>query len=109
MVCCRSVSDSAHLLKFSRARLSGRQISELLGLCKGLIADGRIVQSEAESLYAWLIDQQGTGHPLVKTLRVQVGQMLGDGVLDADESAELMQLVRALIDNRVGSGNPFEP
>ena len=107
MVCCHSVSDSTHLLKFSRARLGGRQISELLGLCKGLIADGRIAQSEAESLYAWLIDQQGAGHPLVKTLRVQVGQMFGDGVLDADESAELMQLIRALIDNRAEAKIPL--
>ncbi len=100
MVCCRYVSDSTHLIKFSRARLSGRQISELLGLCKGLIADGKIVQSEAESLYAWLIDQEGTGHPLVETLRIQVGQMLEDGVLDVRESAELKRLVRSLIDNR---------
>ncbi len=100
MACCRIMSDSTHLLKFSRARLSGRQISELLGLCKGLIADGKIVQSEAESLYAWLIDQEGTGHPLVETLRAQVGQMLEDGVLDASESAELMRLVCGLIDNR---------
>ena len=87
--------------------MGGRQISELLGLCKGLIADGRIVQSEAESLHAWLIDQQGMGHPLVKTLRVQVGQMLGDGVLDADESAELIQLIRALIDNRAEAEIPL--
>ncbi len=100
MACCRIMSDSTHLLKFSRARLSGRQISELLGLCRGLIADGEIVQSEAESLYAWLIDQEGTGHPLVETLRIQVGKMLEDGVLDARESVELKRLVRSLIDNR---------
>ena len=93
------MSDSTHLLKFSRARLNGRQISELLGLCKGLIADGKIVQSEAESLYAWLIDQEEIGHPLVQTLRVQIGQMLEDGVLDSNESAELMRLVCGLIDN----------
>lgn len=100
MVCCCFMSDSTHLIKFSRARLGGRQISELLGLCKGLIADGKIVQSEAESLYAWLIDQEGMGCSLVETLRVQVGQMLEDGVLDASESAELMRRVCGLIDNR---------
>ena len=101
------MSDSTHLLKFSRARLSGRQISELLGLCKGLIADGKVVQSEAELLYAWLIDQEGTGHPLVETLREQVGKMLDDGVLDASESAELMRLVRSLIDNRPDAAIPL--
>ena len=107
MVFCRFMSDSTHLLKFSRARLSGRQIAELLGLCKGLIADGEIVQSEAESLYAWLIDQEGTGHPLVETLRVQVGEMLEDGVLDSNESAELMQLVCGLVDNHPGEEVPL--
>lgn len=107
MICCRFMSDSTHFLKFSRARLSGRQISEFLGLCRGLIADGKIVQSEAESLYAWLIDQESTGHPLVKTMRARVGQMLEDGVLDAGESAELMQLVRGLIDNRLEAEVPL--
>lgn len=101
------MSDSTKFLKFSRARLSGRQLSELLGLCKGLIADGKIVQNEAESLYAWLIDQEGTGHPLVETLRTQVGQMLEDGVLDVDESAELMRLVCGLIDHRPDEEAPL--
>ena len=87
--------------------MSGRQISELLGLCKGLIADGRVTQSEAESLYAWLIDQERLGLPLVQTLQARVGQMLGDGVLDADESAELMRLIRALIDHRAEAEVPL--
>ena len=101
------MSDSTHFLKFSKARLSGRQISELLGLCRGLIADGKVVQSEAESLHAWLIDQQGMGHPLVETMRAQVGQMLEDGVFDTGESAELMRLVRGLIDNHPEAEMPL--
>lgn len=95
------MSDSTHLLKFSRARLSGRQISELVGLCRGLIADGKIAQSEAKSLHVWLIGQEEANCPLVGTTRMQVGKMLEDGVLDASESAELMRLVRSLIDNHV--------
>lgn len=99
--------DSTHLLKFSRARLNGRQVSELLGLCRGLIADGKIVQSEAGSLHAWLIGQEEASCPLVETTRMQVGRMLEDGVLDADESAELMRLVRGLIDNHVAMEVPL--
>ena len=106
MVFCRFMSDSTHL-KFSRARLSGRQIAELLGLCRGLVADGKIVQSEAESLHAWLIDQQGMGHPLVDAMQVQIGRMLEDGVLDSAESAELMGLLRDLIDNRPDAEVPL--
>lgn len=101
------MSDSTHLLKFSRARLSGRQISELVGLCRGLIADKKIVQSEAESLHAWLISQEQASCPLVETTRMQVGRMLQDGMLDADESAELMRLVRGLIDNHLETEIPL--
>ena len=101
------MSDSTHLIKFSRARLSGRQISELLGLCRGLIADGEIVQSEAEALHAWLIGQEEASCPLVETTRAQVGRMLEDGVLDAGESAELMRLVQGLIDNRPDAEIPL--
>ena len=90
--------NSHKILMLSGRRLSGRQISELLGLCRGLIADGKINQTEAEALHTWLINQDGIGHPLVKDLRIRVERMLEDGVLDADESAELMDLVRALID-----------
>lgn len=107
MVCCRFMSDSAHLLKFNRARLNGRQISELVGLCRGLIADEKVVQSEAEALHAWLIDQEGMGLPLVETTRAQIGRMLEDDVLDAGESAALMQLIRNLIDNHVDAEAPL--
>ena len=101
------MSDSADYIKFSRARLSGRQISELLGLCRGLVADGKVVQSEAELLYAWLIGQEEASCPLVATTRAQVGQMLEDGVLDAGESKELMRMVCALIDNRLAEEIPL--
>lgn len=101
------MSDSSHYIKFSRARLSGRQISELLGLCRGLIADGKIVQSEAESLHAWLIGQEESSCPLVETTRAQVGRMLEDGVLDAGENAELMRLVRGLIDHHLTARTPL--
>lgn len=101
------MSDSTHSIKFSRARLSGRQISELLGLCRGLIADGEIVQSEAEALHAWLIGQEEASCPLVETTRAQAGRMLEDGVLDAGESAELMRLVQGLIDSRPDAEIPL--
>lgn len=101
------MSDSTHVIKFSRARLSGRQISELLGLCRGLIADGKIIQSEAEALHAWLIGQEEASCPLVETTRAQVGRMLEGGVLDAGENAELMRLVRGLIDSRPDAEVPL--
>ena len=102
------MSDSNRIMAVSGRRLSGRQISELLGLCRGLIADGKINLNEAEALHAWLISQDGVGHPLVKDLRIQIERMLEDGILDADESEELMCLVRALIDrHELESGIAF--
>ncbi len=100
------MSDQSNFLKYHRGRLNGRQSSELIGLCKGLIADGKIVQSEVESLYAWLIDQE-TGNSLVEILRTRVGQMLKDETLDTSESEELTQLVHILLDDYSGGEESF--
>ena len=87
-----------NFVRFHLPRLSGRQISELLGFCKGLVADGKITQNEAEALHAWLVDQR-VSTPLAETLRTRVRLMLEDEVLDTGEGTELMRLVRGLIDD----------
>lgn len=70
---------------------------ELIGLCKGLIADGDVNQAEAEFLLGWL-----ERHPdFVETfpgsvLAARLAGMLHDGHLDAEESAELVSLLHEL-------------
>ena len=92
--------------RFSRPRLSRRQFVELLGLCRGLLADGKIDQDEAEALWAWLAAHEEFGNPHVAALRDRVGAMLEDRALDAEESVELAALAKALIMNHSASGVP---
>jgi NAD-dependent DNA ligase len=72
-------------------RIGSRQMDELIGLARGIAADGTINLSEAEFLQKWLAANQSiSDQPLIRTLFARVSEMLRDDVLDADESAELL-------------------
>ncbi len=85
-------------LMFNRARREERSIDELLGLCKGILADGRLVQAEAEFLADWLRTnwERADAWP-VNVLQPRLEAMLADGVLDQEEKAELLEMLRKLI------------
>lgn len=81
--------------RFNNKNIQDRQIDTLIGLSKGLIADNAINQKEAEFLYTWLIQsQQVSDSPIIDNLLNKVHLMLEDGVLDSDESAELLSILR---------------
>lgn len=81
-------------VNFNRKNIDDRQIDTLIGLSKGLLADGKLVQSEAEFLHAWLVQaKQSTNHPVITNLCDRVAAMLVDGILDEEESAELLALL----------------
>ena len=81
--------------RFNRKNIDDRQIDTLIGLSKGLIADGKVDQTEAEFLMSWLVQsRQASDNPIVLNLLDKVGSMLEDGVLDTDESEELFGILR---------------
>ncbi len=83
--------------KFNRKSIDDRQIDTLIGISKGLLADGKVDQSEAEFLYTWLIQsRQTTENPVIINLLCKVDSMLEDGVLDSAESAELFSILHKL-------------
>lgn len=83
--------------RFNRKNIQDRQIDTLIGLSKGLIADGIVNQSEAEFLYSWLIqNRQATDNPIILNLLEKVSTMLEDGILDEDESSELLSILQAI-------------
>ena len=83
--------------RFNRKNIQDRQIDTLIGLSKGLIADGVVNQSEAEFLYSWLIqNRQATDNPVILNLLEKVSTMLEDGILDEDESSELLNILQAI-------------
>jgi hypothetical protein len=88
---------------YGKARLNDRQINELLGLAHGLIADGKVDQSEVEFLQKWLVaNRDVSDNPVTANLLCRVNAMLADGILDNEESTELFETLRKF------SGGDFE-
>lgn len=84
--------DDELLNRMGGDRIASRQIDELVGLARGVAADGDINQAEAEFLQKWLaanvaISQQ----PLIRTLYERINEALADGVLDDEEKASLLE------------------
>lgn len=83
--------------KYAGARLNDRKINELLGLAQGIIADGKVDQTEAEFLYKWMVSERtAINNPLISPLFARIQEMLSDDVLDSDESQELLETLQAL-------------
>lgn len=79
---------------FHQARIERRSVDALIGIAAGLAADGTINQQEAEFLRTWIETHLvHLDDPVVKILYRRLADMLSDGVLDADESAELLEML----------------
>lgn len=78
----------------------GRSLDELIGLCKGVIADGQVVKAEAKFLLRWIeANAEFADKYPVNVLYRRVDEMLSDGVLDKAEQAELLTLLHAVCGN----------
>ncbi|WP_285333805.1 hypothetical protein [Vibrio parahaemolyticus] len=82
--------------KYNQRDIQDRQIDTLIGLSKGLIADGKVVQAEVEFLLSWLVQNQHSEHPIIINLLNRVTEVLEDGVVDPDEAQELLCLLKSL-------------
>jgi NAD-dependent DNA ligase len=72
-------------------RIASRQVDELVGLARGIAADGQINQAEAEFLQKWLVANMAiSNQPLIKRLYERVDSILADGIADADECSDLL-------------------
>lgn len=80
---------------FHEKRIDRRSVDELAGLAAGITADGHINQQEAEFLQDWIATNLiHLDDPVTNLLYRRLSDMLSDGVLDADESAELLEILR---------------
>ena len=88
---------------YNRARLDDRQISELLGIAHGLIADGHVNQAEAEYLQKWLVSNcSSNSNPILNNLLTRVNEYLRDNTLDEEESNQLFHTLESF------AGGDFE-
>ena len=82
--------------KYNRKQVQDRQIDTLIGLSKGITADGKVVQAEAEFLQGWLIQNSESEIPIILNLLEKVSVMLEDGFLDFEESSELLDILHSI-------------
>lgn len=82
---------------FHAGRLSDRSVDELIGLSAGIIADGVVHQKEAEFLHSWLAKYASVvnENSMTRNLLIRIREMLSDGVLDDEESRELLEMLKS--------------
>lgn len=102
--------DEATLGKIGRHRIAARQIDELIGLARGLCADGSISEADVECLRHWLALQIGvTEHPLLRGLQTRIEAVLTDGIADEDERVEVFETLRAFTGLQSELGEAAKP
>jgi len=86
----------------NRRNRTVREVDELIGLCKGIVADGVVNREEALFLQDWLEhNRESRGVWPTSVLYPRVQSMLADGTLDSEEERELLGLLV-----RISGGNP---
>lgn len=94
------MSDDARAGKFLGQRIGERQVHELIGIARGLLADGHLNDGEIDFLHRWLAASDGArANPLVSQLVSRLDAALADGVIDDDERADLISTMQALTAN----------
>lgn len=72
-------------------RITSRQIDELIGIARGVAADGTLNQGEVEFLQKWLAANLSiSDQPLLRTLYDRVDAVLSDGIADLEECRDLL-------------------
>ena len=99
------MKDDAFYNCVSNDRLATRQIDELIGLARGLCADGILNQAEVEFLQSWLAANLSiTDEPILQTLWERVAGALVNGFLDEAEHANLFEALNAVGGEQIALG-----
>lgn len=74
--------------------VQARQVDELIGIIRGVLADGVICQQEVEYLLAWMhANKKAVNEWPANALYARIVSALGDGHMDAEEESEIMALL----------------
>lgn len=77
-------------------RISSRQIDELIGIARGVAADGTLNQGEVEFLQKWLAaNVEISDQPVVRVLYQRINDILSDGIVDPEECRELLDTLNS--------------
>jgi hypothetical protein len=93
---------------FHQERIDERSAEALIGISAGLTADGVINVREAEFLKSWMETHMGhLDDPVINILYRRLSDMLSDGVLDLNESAELLHMLQQFSGVPLSGPTPF--
>lgn len=90
-------------IRFNRARRAERDVSEMLGLAKGVLADGVVTEAEAALLVSW-----AAGHPdateqwPVSILKARLDRVFADRRVDEAERRDLADLLESIVGGKAG-------
>lgn len=86
-------------------RVQDRLIDELIGISRGVIADGRVDEEEAIFIGQWIESHREIADRWpVNVLYARLAEMLKDGVLSREEQKELLETLSEL----TGERSPLE-
>jgi len=92
--------DQARAGAYSATEISNRQVTELIGIARGLIADAELNDAEIEFLYRWLAASEGAhANPMIALLMERIRDIFTDGYVDEDERADLTDVLMRLTSN----------
>jgi len=103
------VDQEALRVRFGSERISDRQLDEMVGLARGLCADGIINAAEVEFLQKWIAATASViAQPIFLTLYDRITEILSDGAVTADECAELFATLNAFAETDFELGEVFK-
>lgn len=102
--------EEAEYNALGRHRISARQIDELIGVARGLCADGSISEADVDYLRNWLVAHyQITNHPMLGALFRRIDAIFADGMADEEERAELFETLKMFTGERITYGEALKP
>jgi NAD-dependent DNA ligase len=103
------MKDEAFFNSVGQDRITSRQIDELVGLARGVAADGTINQAEVEFLQKWLAANAViSNQPMIRRLYGRVNMILLDGVADTEECADLLDTLNSFSSRDFEFGEVFK-
>lgn len=84
--------DGQPRVRLRASAVTERKIDELIGLCRGILADGMVTPGEAEFLLDWLQRNRDVSDRWpANVLYDRISRVLADGEIDAEEERELVE------------------
>jgi hypothetical protein len=90
-------------IRFNRAHRAERDLSEFLGLAKGVLADGVVTDVEARHTADWMASHPDAAEqwPLPAVIQ-RLQRIFADGRVDEEERRDLAELLRAIVGGTAG-------